>query len=64
MTVGARHACMLEAGVQDEGLILLYANTFQNVFDSTISKCLHFFVGAILDGMGDEDASGIKSQGG
>ncbi len=45
-------------------MILLYANTFQNAFDSTIGKCLHFFVGAILDGMGDEDASGIKSQGG
>ena len=42
----------------------LFANAFQDAFNSAIGKCLHFFVGAILDGVGDEDASGIKSQGG
>ena len=43
---------------------MLYTNAFQDAFNSAIGECSHFCVGAILDGMGDEDAGGIKSQGG
>ena len=43
---------------------MLYTNALHDAFNSAIGKCLHFFVGAILDRMGDEDAGGIKSQGG
>ena len=45
-------------------MLLLCSNTFHDAFNSTIGKCLHFFVGAILYGMAYKDASGIKSQGG